>query len=127
MSRQETEKRQRRESHEAHKATLVEVERVPKSRKALDPAAREKQLSNLAMNLAEEQLRDGTASPSVITHFLKLASTREAIEREVLEGQKKLVDAKASSITSHSDSERTAELALGAFRKYQGNADDHDD
>lgn len=117
----------RRKSDAKQEATLVEVERRPSARKATDPAEREKQLSNLAMNLAEQQLRDGTASPSVITHFLKLASTREAIEKEVLEEQKKLVTAKASSITSHSDSEKNAELALGAFRKYQGTADDHDD
>lgn len=97
------------------------------TRKADNPEAREKQLANLAMNLAEKQLREGTASPSVITHFLKMASTREAIEKEALEANKDLIKAKAGSITSHSDSEKKAEEALGAFRKYQGTADDHDD
>lgn len=103
------------------------VKRRSSSRKAADPEAREKQLSNLAMNLAEQQLRDGTASPSVITHFLKLASTRESVEREALEAQKELVRAKADSIATHSDAEKKAEEALGAFKKYQGNTDDHDD
>lgn len=115
----------RQRSKGEHEATLIEVERKP--RRAESPEAREKQLSNLAMNLAEQQLRDGTASPSVITHFLKLASTREAIERETLKAQNKLAAAKASSIETHSDSEKKAEEALGALRKYQGNADNHDD
>lgn len=104
------------------------VERKPRSpKRASDPKRREEELGNLAMNLAEEQLRNGTASPSVITHFLKIVSTREESEREVLSAQAALAKAKASSIETHSDSERTAEAALGAFRKYQGNADDHDD
>lgn len=107
--------------------TPTQVERTSRQRKAADPEAREKQLANLAMNLAEKQLREGTASPSVITHFLKMASTREAIEKEALEANKDLIKAKAGSITSHSDSEKKAEEALGAFRKYQGTADDHED
>jgi len=107
--------------------TPTQVERTSRQRKAADPEAREKQLANMAMNLAEKQLREGTASPSVITHFLKLASTREEIEKDSLKAQKKLVEAKANSIVTHSDSEKKAEEALGAFRKYQGTADDHED
>lgn len=59
-------------------------EKVPKSRAALTPEAREKQLIALAIDVAEEQMRNGTASSQVISHFLKLGSTRAQIEKELL-------------------------------------------
>lgn len=63
-------------------------EKVPKSRAALTPEAREKQLIALAIDVAEEQMRNGTASSQVISHFLKLGSTRAQIEKELLEKQR---------------------------------------
>ena len=47
-----------------------------KMRPALTPEARENQMIALAVDLAEQQLRDGTASSQVITHYLKLGSTK---------------------------------------------------
>ena len=62
-------------------------------RPAISPDAREKQLISLAIDLAEQQLKDGTASSQVITHFLKMGSEREKLERERLEEEnKKLKD-----------------------------------
>jgi len=55
-----------------------------KMRPALSPEARENQLVSLAVDLAEKQLRDGTATSQVITHYLKLGSTKEKIEKEIL-------------------------------------------
>ena len=52
-------------------------------RPALTPEARENQLISLAVDLAEKQLQEGTASSQVITHYLKLGSTKERIEKEV--------------------------------------------
>ena len=52
------------------------------------------QLVSLAVDLAEKQLREGTASSQVITHYLKLGSTKERIEKEILEKQKELIEAK---------------------------------
>ena len=63
-------------------------------RPALTPEARENQLVSLAVDLAEKQLREGTASSQVITHYLKLGSTKERIEKEILEKQKELIEAK---------------------------------
>ena len=60
-------------------------------RPALTPEARENQLISLAVDLAEKQLREGTASSQVITHYLKLGSTKERIEKEILEKQKDLI------------------------------------
>ena len=55
-----------------------------KMRPALTPEARENQCISLAMDLAEQQLRDGTASSQVITHFLKAGATRAELEKEKL-------------------------------------------
>lgn len=85
---------------------------------ALDPVAREKQLINLAVDLAEKQLRDGTAPASVINHYIKLASTRESIEREILEKQAQLITAKADAINHSRESENTAKEAIEAMRNY---------
>jgi hypothetical protein len=52
---------------------------------AATPEARENQLAALAYDLAEKQLREGTASSQVVTHFLKAVSTRERVEKEILE------------------------------------------
>lgn len=85
---------------------------------AMDPESREKQLIALAVNLAEKQLRDGTASPSVINHYLKLGSTRESVEREILANQAKLFGAKADAIQSTQDAGESARMALEAMRNY---------
>lgn len=92
------------------------------------PEGREKQLESLAIDLAEKQLREGTASSSVITHFLKLASTREQIEREMLISKTKLTKAKADDIASAKRNEEVAEQALDAMKSYAGKstADNHE-
>lgn len=87
-------------------------------RPATNPEAREQQLVNLAVNLAEKQLRDGTAAPSVINHFLKIASTRETIEREILEKQSKFLEAKAQSISKDREAEELAKAAIEAMKNY---------
>ena len=79
---------------------------------------REQQLIALAINLAEKQLRDGTASPSVINHYLKMGSARETMEREILEKQSKLIDAKAQNIVKEKEQEEMAKRALEAMKNY---------
>ncbi len=92
---------------------------VRTSRPSIDPEERDKQLMNEAYNLAEKQLKDGTASPSVIGHFLKLASKRETLEREILEKQKILIDAKSSSIGQSKETKELVEAAMEAIKKYR--------
>lgn len=92
----------------------------PQEPPAQDPVAREKQLINLAVDLAEKQLIEGTASPSVVTHYLKLASTRESLEREILEKQAELIKAKADSISQAKDTEEMVKQAIDAMRTYSG-------
>lgn len=88
------------------------------ARPASTPEAREQQLISLAVNLAEKQLRDGTASPSVINHYLKMATTREKLEREILEKQSKLIEAKAQTISKDNETEKLAKAAIDAMKNY---------
>jgi len=96
-------------------------------RPALTPEARENQLISLAVDLAEKQLREGTASSQVITHYLKLGSTKERIEKEILEKQKDLIDAKTQNLKSMERQEQMYAEALKAFRGYSGHGDEEDD
>lgn len=91
---------------------------LKESRPASTPEGREQQLISLAVNLAEKQLRDGTASPSVINHYLKMASRRESLEREILERQSKLIEAKAASIAKDKEQEQLAKAAIEAMKNY---------
>lgn len=90
-------------------------------RPALTPAAREEQMIAMAYDTAERQLREGTASSQVITHFLKLASSRERIEKEILEKQKDLIEAKTKAYQANELAEKRFEEAMRAFSRYQGN------
>ena len=92
-------------------------------RPALTPEARENQLISLAVDLAEKQLQEGTASSQVITHYLKLGSTKERIEREILEKQKELITARTESLQSAKKVEELYENAINAMRNYSGQGD----
>ena len=98
-----------------------------KMRPALSPEARENQLVSLAVDLAEKQLLEGTASSQVITHYLKLGSTKERIEKEILEKQKDLITAKTDALKSQKRIEELYADALNAMRRYQGTLVDSED
>ena len=96
-------------------------------RPAITPEARENQLIALAVDLAEQQLRDGTASSQVITEFLKRGSTKSQIEKELLEKQKELAAAKAEALKSAARIEELYEKAMKAMKRYGGQYDDEDE
>lgn len=81
--------------------------------------ARENQMIALAIKLAEKQLIEGTASAQVITHYLKLGSSKERLEKELLEKQKELVDAKTQNLQSSKHTEELYSRALEAMRSYR--------
>ena len=89
--------------------------------------ARENQLISLAVDLAEKQLREGTASSQVITHYLKLGSTKERIEKDILVKQKELIEAKTEALHSAKRIEELYSNALRAMRDYRGETDPTDD
>lgn len=91
---------------------------------------REDQLIYLATELAEKQLVEGTASPSVITHYLKLGSTKERLEREKLSEENKLLRAKTDAIASAKNDSEMYKKAMQAFGIYAGTSkavEDEDD
>ena len=98
-----------------------------KIRPATTPEARENQLIALAVDLAEKQLIEGTASSQVITHYLKLGSTKERIEREILEKQKALIEAKTENLQSAKRIEELYTNAINAMKNYSGQNDSSED
>lgn len=100
---------------------VVEINSKPKrnSRPASEPEARERQLINLAVDLAEKQLREGTASSAVITHYIKMASTREVLERQILEKQATLIEAKSEGINKGKEDAEIAKKAIDAMKSYK--------
>lgn len=89
-------------------------------RPGLTPESREDQLVALAINLAEEQLIAGTASSQVISHFLKIGSTRERLEKEIRQEEKDLIKAKTEALKSEKRVEELYEQALNAMKRYAG-------
>lgn len=96
-------------------------------RPATTPDAREGQLVALATNLAEQQLRDGTASAQVITHYLKHGSRRERLEQQRLENENLLTQAKIEQLQSQARVEEMYSQALKAMRTYSGSDEDEDE
>lgn len=93
---------------------------------AATPDARESQMVSLAERLAEKQLRDGSASAQVLTHFLKLGSSRERKEQARLEGEIELQKAKIEALASTGRLEKLYEAAMSAFRGYQGRSSEEE-
>ena len=97
----------------------------PKRRRipAATPEARENQLISIAVDLAEKQILAGTASAQVISHYLKLGSSRERLEQERLSKENELLAIKAEAIASSQRVEELYITALNAMRSYSGQAD----
>jgi hypothetical protein len=96
------------------------VRKARKIRPATTPEGREGQLISLAVDLAERQLIEGTASAQVIGHFLKMASTREKLEQAKIQHENLLLSAKIEQIASGARIEELYEKALNAMREYGG-------
>lgn len=92
-------------------------------RPAETPEARENQMIALAIDLAEQQLRDGTASSQVITHFLKLGSTRDRLEQEKIRRENELLRTKKETLESAQHVEELYANAIEAMRRYTGSVD----
>lgn len=84
------------------------------------PEERENQMIGYAVDLAEKQLREGTASSQVITHYLKLGTQKEKLEREKLQLEKDLLVAKTEALQSQKSTEELYKKALSAMSLYAG-------
>lgn len=106
------------------KASTSATNSAKKARRpALSPEARENQMIALAIDLAEQQLIDGTASSQVITHFLKLGTTKAELEKEKLRIENKKTEAQIKSLQNADEMKEVYEKALKAMRNYQGFGD----
>lgn len=113
----------------AQKADATTPNSTPKPR--LRPAqtveARENQLISLAYDLVEERLRNGTATSQETTHFLRMGSAKERLEREILKRDMELKEAKTDMMRSAKRVEELYANAMSAFRQYNGQEDVEDE
>lgn len=97
------------------------------TRPGLTPESQENKMIALAVNLAEKQLIEGTASSQVITHFLKLGTAQYKLELEKMRKENELVDAKTKAIRDSEESEKKYREAIKAMQRYNGERVDEDD
>ena len=100
---------------------------IPRQKPAETPEARENQMISYAVDLAEKQLREGTASAQVITHYLKLGTQKEKLEREKLQLEKDLLVAKTEALQSQKHVEELYAQAITAMQVYSGRITDDED
>lgn len=91
-------------------------------RPAITPEGREAMLIDLAMDSAEKQMREGTASSQVISHFLKLGTEKARLEKEQVELQNRLLEARTEEIKAAKNIEELYKDAIEAMKTYGGHA-----
>lgn len=89
-------------------------------RAATTPQARENQMIELAVNVAEDMMLAGNPPAQVVTHYLKLASSRERLEQERIAIEIKLGEEKIERLRSEARVEELYTGAIEAMRRYQG-------
>ncbi len=97
---------------------------------AQSPEAAERRCIEAAYDLAQRQLDEGTASPSVITHFLKMGTARAQLERDKLAGETELLKTKNIAIQKDDELRDLMTKAMESMQRYRGhfgNDDDEDD
>lgn len=102
-------------------------DKIKKRPPARTAEEREKQLTALAYDRAEQQLLEGTASSQVITHFLKLGSQRELLEKEKLRQENELLIAKTETIKAQKRVDELYIAALDAMKSYSGKNNEEED
>ena len=107
--------------------TKVQEKTIKRRPPGTTPEAIENEMIANAMELARKQLQAGTASSQVITHFLKLGSTKQRLENDILIEEKKLKIAKTEQIQSAKKMEELYDKAMKAMTQYQGSIKDNDD
>ena len=88
--------------------------------RARTPEAREQEIAAQAYDLAEQQIKNGTASSQVVTHFLKVGSMRERLEQQSIEHDIELKRVKAEQLEGQKRVEELYVSALEAMRSYSG-------
>lgn len=92
----------------------------------ITPEAREMQLVNLAYDLLEQRLRDGTATSQEVTTMIRYGTQKAQLELDIMRSQKDLMDAKRESINASIQSDEMFQEAIKAMGIYSGQSDDYD-
>lgn len=90
---------------------------------ATTPEGQESMMISLATKLAEQQLRDGTASSQVITHYLKLGTRKEELELAKIQSDIELAKAKKEALESQKAIEALYNEAIKVMKDYSGRED----
>lgn len=98
----------------------ISEDKQTRRKPATTPEGRENELVSAAHDLAEEQIRGGTASSQVITHFLKLGSSREQLEQQRIAHENELLKVKREQIEAQARIEELYADAINAMRAYTG-------
>lgn len=106
---------------------VTKSDKIANGRPGLTPESRENQIISLAMDLAEQKLRDGTASNALLCLLVKLGSGRERLEREYIRHQTTLAQAKADAVNAAQENKELFEKAVAAMKRYSGHSDEVDD
>lgn len=101
---------------------VTESGKTKLGRPAISPESRENQLVAMAYDLAEERIRDKTASNDLLKEFIKIGNTKARLELEKMKYETELVKAKTDAIESSSNAERMIEEAMHAMQEYSGNS-----
>ena len=105
----------------------AEPSKTKRRQPATTPDAREQQLIALAVEVAEEQMLARTASSQVITHYLKLGSTTEQLQKEKIRHDNLMLEAKIEELKSRTSGEDLVKQVLAKMKEYSGVDDDEDD
>lgn len=92
----------------------------------ITPEAREMQLVNLAYDLLEQRLRDGTATSQEVTTMIRYGTQKAQLELDIMRSQKDLMDAKRDSINASIQNDEMFQEAIKAMGIYSGQSDDYD-
>lgn len=106
------------------KKTISDKKIANTLQRAPSPDLREMQVIAAAYDLAEQRIKDGTASDTLLREFVKLGSPKEQIEREILEKQRDLITAKTEAINAQKKVDELYSEALSAFKTYHGDGED---
>ena len=105
-------------------ATTTESSKTPsRLRPGLKPETDENQCMSLAMDIAKQQLNDGTASKNLVMHFVRQASPTEQLKRQLLQAQIDLAKAKKEALDSQAKVEQLFTQAMKAMQRYSGYGD----
>ena len=91
-----------------------------RKRKATTAEGRVNTLIDMAVDVAEEQLRNGRISPATLNQLLKLATAKDRLELQKLDKEVALLHAKTESLKSAEKQEELFKEAMAAFSGYRG-------